>query len=127
MSAEWSTPFDPAFTLKGRSKVITFPVLFYPLLGFLWVRQKRWLRHLGFEAHAISSLSIYVGFMMSVLCGVFLGILGIGSGALAGPLLIGAIVFLVDVVMRYDRFLAGRDPIPPGFYEWLLRRRDVFE
>jgi hypothetical protein len=37
------------------------------------------------------------------------------------------VAFTIDAVIRFDRLLAGKDPIPPGFYEWLVRRKNTYE
>ena len=33
----------------------------------------------------------------------------------------------VDAVARWDRLLASKDQIPPGFYEWLFHRKGSYE
>jgi hypothetical protein len=63
-------------------------VIFYPFLGFLWSPQKRVLNRIGFEAHAISSVSTYTGFLIGFFCAVFLVIFGFGAMMFPIPLLI---------------------------------------
>jgi hypothetical protein len=114
---------------RARRESVAFKVLapFYPFLGFLWSPQKRTLNQVGFESHAISSLSIYVGFLIGFVCGVFLVVLSFGAGLFPGTLFVGMVAFTIDAVARFNRFLGGKDPIPPGFYEWLLRPKDTYE
>jgi hypothetical protein len=102
-------------------------VVFYPFLGLLWSPQKRVLNRIGFESHAASSLSIYTGFLVGFSCAVFLVIFEFGAKSMPLTLLAGAALFMTDAVARFHRFLQGRDPIPPGFYEWLLRPKDKYE
>jgi hypothetical protein len=120
-------------TVEGRrrsrleSAAFKALVVLYPFLGFLWSPQKRWLNRIGFESHAISSLSTYTGFVIGFLCAVFLVIFEFGAKTLPVPLLVGTVMFMVDAVARFDRLLVGKDQIPPGFFEWLLRRKDTYE
>ena len=72
-------------------------------------------------------MSTYTGFLIGFSCGVFLVIFEFGAKTLALPLLFGAALFMADAVVRFDRLLAGKDQIPPGFYEWLVRRKDIYE
>ncbi len=102
-------------------------VIFYPFLGFLWSPQKRVLNRIGFESHEMSGYSIYAGFAIGFLCGVFLAILALGAGTFQVSLLAGMVVFMVDAAIRFHRRLAAKDSIPPGFYEWLARRKDRYE
>jgi hypothetical protein len=102
-------------------------VPFYPVLGFLWSPQKRVLNRIGFEAHSISSLSIYSGFITGFCCAVFLVIFEWGTKSFSLWLLAGAVVFMLDTAMRFHRFLGGADPMPPGFLEWLLRPKYSYE
>jgi hypothetical protein len=114
---------------RARCESVAFKalVIFYPVLGFLWSPQKRVLNRIGFEAHAISSVSTYAGFLIGFSCAVFLVIFGFGAMMFPIPLLIGTVAFLVDAVARFDRLLASKDQIPPGFYEWLFHRKDSYE
>jgi Circularly permutated YpsA SLOG family len=102
-------------------------VIFYPFLGFLWSPQKRGLNRIGFESHAISSISVYTGFLIGFSCAVFLVVFEFGAKTLPVSLLAGMILFMVDAVARFDRLLANEDPIPPGFYEWLIGRKRTYD
>ena len=120
MAAERRRAQQESFAFKAL-------LVFYPLLGFLWSPQKRVLNRIGFESRAISSLSVYVGFLIGFLCAVFLVIFEFGAKTVPIPLALGMVLFMVDAVMRFGRLLAGEDPVPPGFYEWLVRRKDIYE
>lgn len=100
-------------------------VLLYPFLGFLWSPQKRMLSRIGFEPQAISSISIYVGFMVALLSGAFQVVFLFGANMFSATLTSIALIFVVDALARYNRLLIARDQIPPGFYEWLLKRKDI--
>lgn len=100
-------------------------VAFYPFLGYLWSPQKRTLIRIGFEPQSISSVSIYVGFMVALVSGALQVILMFGAKSFSPDLMMIALIFGIDAMGRYNRLLMGRDAIPPGFYEWLLRRRDI--
>jgi hypothetical protein len=114
---------------RVRLESMTFKalVIFYPFLGFLWSPQKRVLNRIGFESHAISSMSTYTGFLIGFSCGVFLVICEFGAKMFSTALLVGMVLFTVDAIVRFDRLLAGKDNIPPGFYEWLVRWKNTYE
>lgn len=115
--------------MRTRRESLAFKalVIFYPFLGFLWSPQKRCLNRVGFESHAISSLSTYTGFLTGFCCAVFLVIFEFGAKTFSVALAGGAVLFMVDAVARFDRLLRQLDQIPPGFYEWLLRRKGSHE
>jgi hypothetical protein len=114
---------------RVRLESMTFKalVIFYPFLGFLWSPQKRVLNRIGFESHSISSMSTYTGFLIGFSCGVFLMIFEFGAKMLSPALLVGMVLLTVDAIVRFDRLLAGKDHIPPGFYEWLVRWKNTYE
>lgn len=97
--------------------------IFYPFLGFLWSSQKRWLNRIGFESHAISSFSIFTGFLIGFCCGVFLVILEFGAKTMSWTLAAGFVGLMVDSAARYHRLLENQDQIPPGLFEWAFPRR----
>jgi hypothetical protein len=102
-------------------------MVLYPFLGFLWSPQKRVLNRIGFESHALSSMSTYAGFVIGFSCAVFLVIFEFGAKTLSIELLVSAIAFITDAAMRFHRLLLGEDTVPPGFFEWLLRRKTTYE
>lgn len=113
--------------LRDQRDNVAFKVLalFYPFLGFLWSPQKRVLSRIGFEPQAISSISIYVGFMVALLSGAFQVVFLFGAHMFSPTLTSIALIFVVDALARYNRLLIARDQIPPGFYEWLLKQDDI--
>lgn len=114
---------------RTRLERIAFLALMvvYPFLGFLWSPQKRVLNRIGFESHALSSMSTYAGFVIGFSCAVFLVVFEFGSKTVSIELLLSAIAFMTDAAMRFHRLLLGEDPVPPGFFEWLLRRKKTYE
>jgi hypothetical protein len=114
---------------RARLENVAFKalVVLYPFLGFLWSPQKRALNRIGFESHSISSMSAYTGFVIGFSFGVFLVIFEFGTKSFSATLAMGMVAFMVDAVARFDRLLAGKDQIPPGFFEWLVRRKGSYE
>lgn len=110
-----------------ESAVFKALVIFYPFLGFLWSRPKRFLNQIGFEAHAMSGISTYTGFLIGLVCAVFLVIYEFGSKTISLPLVLGMLLFMIDAIARFDRLLEQRDEVPPGFYEWLICPKEKFE
>jgi hypothetical protein len=121
---------------------------FYPLLGFLWSGTQRRLTRFGFAPHAISGISIFMGFSFLFAQGVFAIVLintSIRTGKIAvggfiraiapsdhfqiGPVSIPVmlldillvVALVADVAMRYTEYLR-EDEWAGGFLEWLKPR-----
>ena len=87
---------------------------FYPVLGFCWTAQKRYLRRIGFEVKSLSGLSNMVGFCLGLMSWIFFILSGLWTLVIIG------LVLFIDSAVRFSRSLRGDDSIPPGFYEWLF-------
>jgi len=104
--------------------------VFYPFLGFCWTGFKeRVLAAIGFDPVEITEASVMFAFAFFMLEGVFVfyfraGFLGMLFGRSLLFLLDWLLMFIVplDCAMRFGR-LIFHDSVPPGFMEWLFRRR----
>jgi hypothetical protein len=119
---------------------------FYPFLGLLWSGAQQRLNRFGYVPRTITGLSIYTGFGMVLMQGVFVvvtinasmrlgkmmigglvgamtrdGYLHFGSVSIPAGLLDGLLVVscLVDLCVRYSRYL-HEDQWTGGFLEWLV-------
>ncbi|SRR6266511_4125559 len=99
----------------------------FPFLGFLWARFKdRTLERFGFHPVSMTNASLLVEFGFFVIETIFLFVFHDGFAQVAFGLATAwldyavFVVFLVDMIARYDQVLRGIES-PPGFLEWLVR------
>jgi hypothetical protein len=109
--------------------------LLKPLIGLLFSETKlRIEQHYGIPSKRASRLSVVLELFVLILHAVWLNIsifVSLFSMAYGGrPALLGGRSYLItvvlilipDIVVRYSRFMK-EEYSPPGFYEWLFRRR----
>jgi len=122
---------DSAAASRRRRERAGFVLnLLSPLVGLLGARLKGSIEEqFGIDATAatercvmIEALSIAPALAMVVIELVASGIAGQPVGLPVRPCAALALVFGLDVLMRWDRLLAEEHP-PPGFYEWAWRWR----
>jgi hypothetical protein len=116
--------------IRARNRVTGFLRWVSPLIGFLPGRTKARLEltH-GVDPVATTRQSVFLEFLVT------LGALAMSSigqmivaheghdAGISVKLFVGiGIVAGLDAAMRYDRILGEERP-PPGFYEWLVKRR----
>ena len=100
-----------------------YPLLipFYPVLGFCWSAQKRYLRRIGFEVKSLSGLSNMAGFCLGLMGWIFFVLFQLW------PLVIVGLVFFIDSAVRFSRSLRDDDSLPPGFFEWLFHPKRQYD
>lgn len=101
-------------------------IVFYPVLGYLWTGPKRFLNRIGFEARGMSGVSNLLSFGLALLASALAAIY-LRAGMVLWPCVLLAPILFLDCVIRYSRGLQGEDTIPPGFMEWLFRRKQRYE
>lgn len=117
---------------RRRHMVGVFLVLVLPLIGVLGSATKRRIeaRH-AIRAIAATRASLYVeGVMMLasatlLVIGSMVTVLGYPAPWPLGPLALGALILSPDLLFRYDR-LVCEEQYPPGFYQWLWRRKTKY-
>lgn len=102
---------------NGRIVLLLRPLA--PFIGFLPARTKARLEATyGLDPVSATFQSVFFEWLV-VLAALVLSSVG---GRSADALIVIAIVAAIDGVVRWDRIIGEERP-PPGFYEWLIRRR----
>ncbi len=94
-----------------------------PLLGFLPARTRAQLEaDYGLDPVKATFQSVVLEFVIAFMT-LAIWAVGYATHAYAGgPWLVMTVIVAIDGVVRWDRIIAEQRP-PPGFYEWLIRRR----
>jgi hypothetical protein len=124
-----------AATGRRRSNVTAGLRIVSPLIGFLSARTKARLEAVyGLDPVAATFQSVFLQFLITIGCFVLatIGMMAMAGAAvyrLSGGPGIPAVLLVaigvavgIDGAVRYGRILNEERP-PPGFYEWLFRRR----
>ena len=128
------TERDGTAERQSRLEIGRFLLLpFMPVLGLLFARTKLWVEQVyGISARRATFLSIWLELVIFFALGLaawaqtYGGLYSMATGG-AFHVPLGAasaldLAVLADIVMRYDSMLRD-DHAPPGFLEWVFRRR----
>lgn len=109
---------------RRRSRITGLLGIVAPLTGFLSARTKAQLEIVyGIDPVSSTFRSVLIEGFVILATAVLYGLSHIFHGLLAVAWCLPvAMVAAIDAVVRWDRILSEERP-PPGFYEWLFRRR----
>ncbi len=116
---------------RRRRTVGVLLVLVLPLIGVLGTETKRRIEaRYAIRAVAATRASLYVeGVIMLaaatlLLIGSMVTVVGYPAPWPLGPCALGALVVSPDLLFRYDRLMCD-EQYPPGFYQWVWRRKTM--
>ena len=105
---------------RNRQRVHDLLLFCYPFLGFLWSDYKnRTLGRLGFVPDSITRASVFVGYIVCVVTGIFVGWLGFRDSLVMWAVMV---VSGVDTLLRFSQSLRLDVQRHWGFLEWLFDR-----